>query len=174
MEEKLSIKVTVGDISIELKGNTKIVLDKFDEIRTNGLGKIVSTTKTPIKKENPKAALTKKENPSAEVQKKVTEKLENTSLPSLRDINMKGLPKKETEWIIIYGFYSGDFGKKEFTRDELIQQYKETKRWTTSRKANLTNNLKSLLKQNKIRFLNDHDIVLDDDGIANAKEILTR
>jgi len=59
-------------------------------------------------------------------------------------------------------------------RERLIQFYKDTKRETKSRIANLSNNLKNLLKQGKLRFLNDNDIVLTPEGVAAVEEIIKR
>lgn len=94
--------------------------------------------------------------------------------PVMRDNVIKNIGKSEKEWILIYSFYAGNFGKKEFTRDDLIAMYEETKRGTSSRRANLSNNITRLVKQGFIRFLNENEMLLTDDGVSLAKEVLNR
>lgn len=173
MEEKLKIKVTIGEISIELEGNTNVVLEKFEELKTTGLGNLIPNQNVLISQ--PKTEIKKVDETS--LKQPVTKpkvKSANPSYPSLREINLKGSPKNEPEWILVYGFYASDYGEKEFDRESLLQFYKETKRETKSRIANLSNNLKNLLKQGKLRFLNDHDIVLTTDGKTAVEDIIKR
>lgn len=94
--------------------------------------------------------------------------------PSMRDNVIRNIAKSEKEWILIYSFYASDFGKKEFTRDHLLAAYDETKRKTNSRHANLSNNLNALVKQSLIRYLNDNEMLLTDEGISLSEEILNR
>lgn len=98
----------------------------------------------------------------------------SSEYPAMRDNVIRNVAKSEKEWILIYGFYSSNFGKKEFTRKELLAAYDETKRKTTGRRNNLTNNINTLVKQGLIRFLNDEEMLLTDQGKSLSEEILNR
>jgi len=169
MANELKIKIVIGEISIHIEGPANDVKEQFNLIKEQGLGKIVagedftSVIATPSQSKTTSTKVTSK--------KKATPKAEAVSL---RDIVMKGTPKNEKEWILIYGYISGNSGSKEFTRDELHNQYDESKRRTDSRIANLSNNLKSLVKAGDLRFINDNDIVLTASGKTKAEEIIRR
>lgn len=174
MEDKLKIKVTIGEIAIELEGSTSVVLEKFEELKTSGLGNLIPNQNLIANKPKVEPEKVTESSKSRTTAQPKAKSGSNSSYPSLREINLKGSPKTETEWIMVYGFYASSNGKEEFVRESLLQFYKETKRETKSRIANLSNNLKNLLKQGKIRFLNDNDIVLTPEGISAVEEILKR
>jgi hypothetical protein len=174
MEDKLKIKVTIGEISIELEGSTNVVLEKFEELKTSGLGNLIPSQNLFLSKPKVENKQVDEGNKNQTVVPQEVKSNSNSSYPSLREINLKGSPKNEPEWILVYGFYASDYGKDEFVRERLIQFYKDTKRETKSRIANLSNNLKNLLKQGKLRFLNDNDIVLTPEGVAAVEEIIKR
>jgi hypothetical protein len=94
--------------------------------------------------------------------------------PAMRENVIRNVAKSEKEWILLYGFYSGHFGTQEFTRDNILAAYDESKRKTDSRHKNLSNNLNNLVKQGFIRFLNDNEMLLTNTGKELANEILNR
>lgn len=94
--------------------------------------------------------------------------------PAMRDNVIRNVAKSEKEWILLYAFYSSDFGSKEFMREDLFSAYDETKRRTDSRIANLSNNINNLVKQGFVRFLNDTEMLLTDSGKELSREILNR
>ena len=117
---------------------------------------------------------------STRPKRKTTSDSESTPLPTspnfpaMRDNVIRNVAKSEREWILLYAFYSSNFGKKEFTRKDLMNAYSESKRRTSQRIKNLTLNINTLVKQGSITFLNDEDILLTDSGVTLAKEILNR
>ena len=44
---EIGLKIQIGDINIELSGDAQIVKNIFNDIRENGLGKIVEFEKIP-------------------------------------------------------------------------------------------------------------------------------
>lgn len=172
MEDKLRIKIAIGDLDIELEGNSSIVIEQFDKLKTDGLGKIIQNYNV---ESSPKIV---KETPPPQKQDTVKKSNPNEShkddFPSLRDIFLRDLPKNEKEWLVIYGFYISGFELSEFKREDLITKYSESNRRTESRIANLSNNLKSLTKLGLVKSLNDTDLILTSKGSDLAKEIINR
>ncbi len=130
-----------------------------------------STNTKPISKRPVRKSSTKTETDES---KEVKPLPASDKYPAMRDNVIKNIAKSEKEWILLYGFYSSNFGKKEFTRDQIIDAYKETKRKTRSRQLNISNNIGNLVKQGFIRFLNDDEMLLTDAGRELVKEIMNR
>lgn len=127
---------------------------------------------TQAKKRASKKSLPKKTNTTSE--SKPTVIFSSSDHPSMRDNVVRNIAKSEKEWILLYGFYASNFGEKEFLRDDILAAYDETKRRMDSRIKNLSNNLNNLVKQGLIRYLNDKDMFLTDQGKELAMEILNR
>lgn len=171
----LRIKLKYKSFEIELEGDKDTVQSEFKEIKENGLGNIVmgvdfSEQKFLVNSDE-------KEN-SAHVRQLQTPEtvdfVETSKLPSIKDVIMKQLPSSETEWIIVYAFYASNYGEKTFTGKDILSMYESTKRNTSSRKRNLSNNLKSLFTKGYLSALNDDDYILTDDGKRQANEIVSR
>ncbi|MCH7523557.1 MAG: hypothetical protein IIC74_00760 [Bacteroidetes bacterium] len=140
----------------------KTVTNEEDKTSTNSK----QISKRPVRKPTTKT----KTDESKEVKPLPT----SDKYPAMRENVIKNIAKSEKEWILLYGFYSSNFGKKEFTRDQLRDAYKETKRKTRSRQMNISNNIGNLVKHGFIRFLNDEEMLLTDVGRELVKEILNR
>jgi hypothetical protein len=175
MEEKnLRIKVTIGDFTLEIEGSADKVVEQFTELKKNGLDKLESHSTKVHGIEIPSIEKgTTIPNPKKPAEQDHVP-LGNNKFPTLRDVALKQLPGPESEWIIVYGFYSSSFGSKEFTRNDIISKYEETNRKTDNRINNLSNNLRIAVNKDWINSLNDKDFVLSDDGKKAAKEILSR
>ncbi|SEW45020.1 hypothetical protein SAMN05428988_5919 [Chitinophaga sp. YR573] len=94
--------------------------------------------------------------------------------PSLMTVAMRRLPSTETEWVVLYGFFASGFGKKMFTRHDLITLYEETKRKSTDKTNALTSNIKAAVQSGKFNAFTDGEYCIMDPGIELAKEIMTR
>lgn len=94
--------------------------------------------------------------------------------PSMKYIVMNNLPSSESEWIVIYAFYASNFGKKIFTRKEIISKYEESNRKTSSRIGNLSGSITTAVKGKYINPINDDDFSIMPQGIEKAKEIIAR
>jgi hypothetical protein len=140
------------------------------DTETSSIEPEAKTLNQPIKRSS------KKTKPLNNVNDSVQSKPLPTSdnYPAMRDNVIKNVAKSEKEWILIFGFYAGDFGKKEFTRDQIMDAYVETKCKTKSRQMNASNNIGNLVKQGFLRFLNDEEMLLTDAGRALVEEILNR
>lgn len=172
MENKLKLKFEYRSLKFEIEGREEIVKEQFEKVKSEGLGNIVDTVdraESYFKLAEAKIAESKEERKHIQN----TVELVEEDYPSLRSILLKGLPKTETDWILIYGFYSSDYGKNEFNREQIINLYSETKRLEDNKKANLSNNLKSLSKQELLNPLNNTEFSLTEKGLKKINEIIS-
>lgn len=137
-----------------------------DEVTENK--KETKTKRKPSKRTNNNEADKK------ETDKPKTVHPELKDFPVMKDIVIRDLPKTEREWILIFALYSSDYGTKVFTRDNIVSKYDESNRKTNSRIANVSNNIKSMVKAGQIKFINDDDMLLTENGKQIAIEILNR
>lgn len=100
--------------------------------------------------------------------------ISSTDYPSLRQVLLKQLPATEAEWILVYGFYSSDFGSKEFRRSDLVAKLDETNRRTVNRSKGMTNAIKAVIKNYWITALNDDEFLITSIGTQFANSILGR
>lgn len=92
--------------------------------------------------------------------------------PTLNDLVIKDYPKGEPEWILCYAFYSSSFGKTTFTRENILDKYKENSRLTETRRKNLSQNIGSCIKRDWIKSVNDTEFVMKDEGSNYAKRVI--
>lgn len=103
-----------------------------------------------------------------------TDTVKPEEYPSLIAIAMNNLPSSETEWIVVYAFYASDYGKEIFSRANLLNQYKESKRYdkqTTNR--DLSTYIKRAVSAGFINPLQSGYSILAA-GTEKAKEIISR
>lgn len=94
--------------------------------------------------------------------------------PTLNDLVIKDYPKGEPEWILCYAFYSSNFGKSKFTKDDILQKYRENNRFTEQRGKNFGQNLGSCIKKDWIKSVNDEnaEFIMKDEGSKYALQII--
>lgn len=98
--------------------------------------------------------------------------IEVDDYPAMKEVVKKDLPKTETDWILVYAFYASSFGENTFTEQDIKNYYESTGRKNISRTNNLSNNIKSLFKQDYIKAHNDTDYRIKEVGTAYVKQIL--
>ncbi len=170
-DKNLRVKFSQGDVVIELEGDSSTVLSELRSIKKEGVGKLVEffgqvpTLRSPIQTAIPAP---KDSQPPRTVHKDIK------GFSPLKDIVLKGLPKSEAEWITVYGYFASNGGKKEFTRDELSEQYKDSRRATKSRGHNLTNSIKQATIKGWLSSISQDTFSLLPDGVQKAQEIAAR
>ncbi len=87
--------------------------------------------------------------------KESTTATDTENYPVMKYIVMNNLPSSEVEWIIVYGFYSSNFGEKKFTRKDIITKYDESGRKTDQRIKNLTSSITNAVKGKYINPINE-------------------
>lgn len=168
---ELKIKVTWDGMAIELEGETESVKEIFNSLKDSGMGrmgensrKTVSTTTNEIN------SVTDEEAIGGDVGSNVER--ECVDIPSLQNVVLAGGPRTESEWMLIYAFYSSEQGRKLFTKDDLRQGYKETNRATPTRSKNFATNLKILTSDKLISAVNQTDFRIEKKGIELATKIV--
>lgn len=94
-----------------------------------------------------------------------------TDVPTLKDIKLRDLAKSETDWLLVYAYYASEGGTKEFTRDNIIQLYKDTDRRTDNRIKSLSQFFKNISKALYIKSTNDTHFILLEKGKLRVAEI---
>lgn len=164
---ELKIKVTIESMSIELEGDAENVKEIFASLKESGMGYMNKMSK-------PVAVIPEKmivEEPGSDFAS-VEEGIEQEHIPSLENIVLSGGPNTEGEWILVYAFYCSEQGKKFFTRDDLKQCYKDTKRYTETRFKNFSTNIKSLISDKYISAVNKDDFRIEKTGIELVIDII--
>jgi hypothetical protein len=97
---------------------------------------------------------------------------ETVDYPTLKQLVIKNYPKNETEWILCYAFFASKYGNETFKKDDILEGYKESNRYSTTNKANLSNNFNASIKKDWIKDINKDEFILKPEGISYAKEVL--
>lgn len=98
--------------------------------------------------------------------------VETVDYPTLKQLLIKNYPKNETEWILCYAFFASKYGNETFRKEDVVEGYRDSNRYTSINNKNLTNNLNSCIKKDWIKDINKDEFILKPDGIVYAKEIL--
>ena len=179
------LKSKIIDLENQLKEKDEVILNLSTQLDSESNNQNEDEVEEEYEEEeNVKSNTEKSKNRSTKKQnKKVVQKPSNqgsnsptlnNDYPVMKDIVIRDLPKTEREWILIYALYSSDFGKSVITRDDLMNKYGESNRKTDSRFANLSNNIKNMVKAGQLKFINDNEILLTLTGQEIAKGILNR
>lgn len=168
---ELKIKVTWDGMAIELEGETESVKEIFNSLKDSGMGcmggsskKNGVTTMSAIKTVTDECEM--------DYDADINVENEHVEIPSLQNIVLVGGPRKESEWMLIYAFYSSEQGTKLFTKDDLRQSYKDTNRATLARSKNFAANLKVLTSDRLISAVNQNDFRIEKKGIELATKIV--
>lgn len=97
---------------------------------------------------------------------------ETVDFPTLKQLVIKNYPKNETEWILCYAFFASKYGNETFKKEDVVEAYKESNRYTPTNKNNLTNNFNGCIKKDWIKDINKDEFIIKPDGITYAKEVL--
>lgn len=136
----------------------------------NGTNEKITET-AEVKIVSDESAVSKEEIVNNSVSTQTTKQEEYLSLIA---IAMHNLPSSEIEWIVVYAFYASNYGTEIFSREDIINKYKESNRYnkqTTSR--DLSTSIKRVVRAGFINPLQSGYSILPA-GIAKAKEIITR
>ena len=163
------MKFKLHGLEFEIEGNETTVKEEFanfkafitDDLLTRV--NIIEPQVTTITQPTPVRQI-------GQIQEAAT--VEMTDFPVLKEVVKKDLPKTESDWIVIYGLYSSDFGEKSFTEKDIRSQYEATGRNKSSRLGNITNNIKTLLNKGFFKMHNDNEYLLKEAGLEFAKQIL--
>lgn len=97
---------------------------------------------------------------------------ETIDYPTLKQLVVKNYPKNEPEWILCYAFLASKFGEDTFKKENILEGYKETHRFTNSASRNLSNNINACIKKDWIKDVNKDEFILKQEGIEYVKDVL--
>ena len=95
-----------------------------------------------------------------------------TGFPVLMEIVKRDLPKTESEWILIYGFYASNFGDYPFSIKHIKDKYEECGRKDNKYFKNIDNNIRTILKKGYFKMHTSSEYIIKEQGIEYAKQIL--
>lgn len=165
----LKVKLKLQGLEFELEGDEATVKEEFTNFKLFIVGDLLSKLNVITPQTT---TTTEKEINQIERHENINE-CEIVEPPLLKDIVKKDLPKTETDWILVYAFYASSFGENTFTEQDIKKFYESTGRKSSSRTSNLSNNVKSLFKQDYIKSHNDSEYRITANGIASIKKILS-
>ncbi len=91
----------------------------------------------------------------------------------LKDILIKGLAKSEPELMVVIGYYNSNFGKSAFTKQSILDSYKDNNITTENRRKNFVANLNSLIKKSLFNTITDDELSISAEGCEFARNILS-
>lgn len=94
------------------------------------------------------------------------------SIVSLKDVLIKGLAKTEPELLVVIAYYNSKFGKGTFTRQSILDSYRDNGVMSELRRKNLTQNLNSVIKKSYISTITDDELSISPEGCEYAVSIL--
>lgn len=103
----------------------------------------------------------------------ISPNLQQNDIPTLEEIKLRDLPKSESEWILVYAYFASKNGTTVFTRENISQQYKDTKRYTQQIRKNLSQYIKVISKALYIKPTNETDFILLPKGKEKVMEVLS-
>ncbi len=169
--KQIRIKFVQGNVSVELEGDSSIVMSELKNLKKNGIGKLTYFFVGDVSR---KDDITPFKDSGKSKVKKEDQGIKLKDFPSLGDIVLKDLPKSEPEWIVMYSNFASNGATKTFSRDDLLSLYTTSGRLTTSRRNNLSNSIKQAVTKNWISQTGEETFTLLPTGIEKAKEIVTR
>ena len=183
---KLSIKIESKDYAVTIKGDPKDVKETFREVSESHFNSSdlnqVQTNNVPaelsadrIQALHPHSSDNLNDHIDSHSDTNIsTSTSTDIESMSLFDVAVKNLPNSETEWITTFAFYMQNEGMDSFKRGDIIKAYNLSKRKTSSRINNLSTNIKSACRKSWIRYLNESDLVITEEGKKKVLEILNR
>lgn len=86
---------------------------------------------------------------------------------------LKGYTKKESDLLLLLCYYYVSTGHSTFTRQNLLDEYKNHNLFNESRRSNCQANMKKLIKRSLIKPLNAEDYSITDQGRQVAEQIMS-
>ena len=178
---EFTLKIQVGDASIDIQGETDAVKDLFREIRDNGLGSI-----SILKRQVNVTQLPQDINYFNNSTPQITDTVETVNVceedevpdeykyPHIHEVAAKKLPENEEEWVLIYAFYASGFAKNTVSKDEIKAYYRESNRVNGQRYKDFDGNIKKLVQTNMLKVVSSDVFKISDSCKIKAVEILNR
>jgi hypothetical protein len=150
----------------------KYLLDKFGLIAQTESKPTPEVANTIIHNQHNNLVLAEPKNTSG-FSKETSKILSSSNYIALKDILIKNLAKSEPELLVVIGYYNSNFGKSTFTRQSILDSYRDNDIYTSNRRKNLIQNLNSLIKKSIFSTITDEELSISEDGCEYAVNILS-
>jgi len=165
----LKMKFKLNQMEFELEGNQDIVTKQFENFKSFITVDLLPRINNTVYNEE---AVNVVNNQDQLIESKSITALDELSIPTLKEIAMKNLPKTETDWLLLYCYFASNCGKDTFSKENIKNLYEQTNRKNSSRAANLSNNIKSLVLKDYIGIYNDDKFLMKETGLNYVLEII--
>jgi hypothetical protein len=167
--ENLKMKFKLHGLEFEIEGNETTVKAEFANFKAF----ITEDLLTKINIIAPQVTTISQPTPIRQIgQIQEATTIDITDFPVLMEIVKKDLPKTESEWILIYGFYASNFGDNPFSIKHIKEKYEECGRKDIKYFKNIDNNVKTLLKKGYFKMHTSSEYIIKEQGIEYTKQIL--
>jgi hypothetical protein len=99
--------------------------------------------------------------------------LNPTNIIALKDVLIRNLAKTEPELLVVIGYYNSQYGKSTFTRQSILDSFRENNIMSENRRKNLGSNLNSLIKKSLINSITDDELAITPEGCEYATNVLS-
>lgn len=94
--------------------------------------------------------------------------------PTFYSVYSNEVTQSESEVLLVMAFYVSNFGANNFTKEDLLQYYKEQEIYTESRRANSSNNINTLIRSKYLEAVAKGNYRITKSGKQKAIEIIGR
>jgi hypothetical protein len=94
--------------------------------------------------------------------------------PTFYSVYSNEVTQSESEVLLVMAFYVSNFGANNFTKEDLLQYYKDQEIYTESRRANSSNNVNSLVRSKCLEAVAKGNYRITKNGKQKAIEIIGR
>lgn len=163
---ELKLKINLGGAYIELEGEGSLVKEILDDLKTDGLGALASNS---LPTQQPIDAKKQDINDINATKEETKEELPNEEYPPLQDILISGYAKTGQEKLLVFAFYSSDYGTKPISTED-IKGLGAQNNYSIAK--NFTYYLNALRKDRYISSYNSDSYTLTQKGKEQAQNII--
>lgn len=164
----MKLKIKLGKISIEVEGSKEEIEFQYKLIKNDLLNGIYNR-QSSVRAGEQLPLLNESTSTSTDSQSN------NIITPGINIINkmiFSGKEKKESDWILIFGYAITDGKETTFSKSQIVKLFKDKDMFTESRSKNLNVNIKSAKSKGLIGNLNDNDFFVTPKGKQYVEDIL--
>lgn len=99
--------------------------------------------------------------------------LNPSNIIALKDVLIRNLAKTEPELLVVIGYYNSQYGKSTFTKQSILDSFRENNIMSENRRKNLGANINSLIKKSLINSITDDELAITPEGCEYAINVLS-
>lgn len=161
--KNLKIKFKYKELEFEMEGDEDSVKTEWEHLKINLIPRVRDS-------HNDKIAATVVE--EGIISSGVISPDKSDSSQSLKNLVARGLQMVEKDWVLIYAFFASNSGRDFFQRKQILELYEMSKRKSTNKIKNLSQNIASLINSGLVQYVNDEDMQLIEAGKTKALNLI--